>query len=167
MECRGRRAAALAPAVGGMYAVVKGFVLVALTAAKARLPAPPALIALPFRLRPSTLALLILAAACWGVLVDSSAIPVLAPTSNSTLFQASTAALFALLGIFGGPLAGALGGLVRDGSGYLLTLPLHPALGAPPRVLARLGRALVDWGGDVGLGLGPGLVALRTGPITR
>jgi hypothetical protein len=95
-----------------MYAVMKGFVLVALTAAKARLPAPPAppaLIALPCRFRPSTQALLLLAAACWGVLVDSSAIPVLAPTSNSTLFQASTAALFALLGIFGGPLAGALG----------------------------------------------------------
>ena len=149
-----------------MHAVVKGSVLVALNAAKARLPVPQALIAPPRHLRPTTLALLILIAAYWGVLVDGAVIPVLAPTSNSTLFQASTAALFALLGIFGGPLAGALGGLVRDGSGYLLTLALHPALVAQPGFLAWLGRAVVDVVEDVVLGLIPGLVALRTRRIS-
>jgi hypothetical protein len=74
--------------------------------------------------RPSRRALVavsVLLAALWGMVVDSPLIPVLAPTGNSTLFQASTAALFAVIGIVFGPLAGALGGLVRDATGYALT----------------------------------------------
>jgi hypothetical protein len=94
--------------------------------------------------------------------VDSRVIPVLAPTGNSTLFQASTAALFAVIGIVFGPLAGALGGLVRDGTGYVVILALHPGMVMQPGFLLWLGRAAADILEDMLLGLVPGLVALRT-----
>ena len=52
--------------------------------------------------------------ALWGVVVDADVIPLLAPTGNSTVFQASTAAPFAILGIVFGPWVGALFGFCRD-----------------------------------------------------
>jgi hypothetical protein len=102
--------------------------------------------------------LYVLLAAAWGAIVDGNFIPLLAPTSNSTIFQASTAAAFAAIGILFGPVAGGMGGLVRDGSGHVLTLLLHPGLPA----LEALGRAVPDILEDVVLGLIPGLAGLYT-----
>lgn len=102
--------------------------------------------------------LYVLLAAAWGAIVDGNFIPLLAPTSNSTIFQASTAAAFAAVGILFGPVAGGMGGLVRDGSGHVLTLLLHPGLPA----LEALGRAVPDILEDVVLGLIPGLAGLYT-----
>lgn len=116
----------------------------------------------PRRPRGVALAALILSSALWGLLVDSPAIPLLRPTGNSTLFQSTTAAAFALLGILFGPLAGALGGLVRDGIGPLATIILHPDSVTHPGFLAWLARAAVDTLEDVVLGWVPGLVAVRT-----
>lgn len=117
---------------------------------------------LPRRPRPLVLSALILGSALWGMIVDSPAIPILRPTGNSTLFQSSTAAIFALLGILFGPLAGALGGLVRDGTGSTLTLALHPGMVTHPGFWNWLASRAVDTFEDVMLGLVPGLVALRT-----
>lgn len=116
----------------------------------------------PRRPRPRVLAGLILGSAVWGMMVDSPLIPMLRPTGNSTLFQSSTAAFFAVLGIFFGPLAGALGGLVRDGTGYALTLALHPRMVTEPGFWNWLASGAVDTFEDVMLGLVPGLVALWT-----
>jgi hypothetical protein len=102
--------------------------------------------------------LYVLLAAAWGAVVDANWIPVLSPTSNSTIFQASTAAAFAVIGILFGPIPGAMGGLVRDSSGHVLTLLLHPGLPA----LEALGRAVPDILEDVVLGLIPGLAGLYT-----
>ncbi|HEX8037377.1 MAG TPA: hypothetical protein VF510_26210, partial [Ktedonobacterales bacterium] len=55
-------------------------------------------------LQPVTLGVLLVVAAYWGIVVDASLIPVLQPTGDSTIFQASTSAVFAVLGIFFGPL---------------------------------------------------------------
>ncbi|MBF6589645.1 MAG: hypothetical protein IVW57_03820 [Ktedonobacterales bacterium] len=115
-------------------------------------PAPP---------HPLALTGLVFAAAAWGWVVDSPALPFLAPTGNSTLFQSSTAAVFALLGILFGPWLGALGGLVRDGAGYGAALALHPGEVMRAGLLPWLGRAGVDILEDVVLGLVPGLVAMR------
>ncbi|HZU14730.1 MAG TPA: hypothetical protein VFB58_17980 [Chloroflexota bacterium] len=98
-------------------------------------------------------ALLVLLAAGWGMFVDGNLIPVLAPTTNSTIFQASTAAFFAVIGILFGPIPGALAGLVRDSSGHVLTLLIHPGLSS----LEALGRAIPDILEDVVLGLIPGI----------
>jgi hypothetical protein len=113
--------------------------------------------------RPPSLALAgwIMAAAVWGWVVDSPLLPILRPTGNSTLFQSTTAGSFALLGILFGPLAGALGGLVRDGTGYLLVLAIHPSFVIHHGFEHWLGRAFVDTFEDVMLGWLPGLVAAR------
>lgn len=113
------------------------------------------------RPRSMVLAALIVTAAAWGIIVDSPTIPLLAPTGNSTFFQSTTAAAFALIGIFFGPVPGALGGLVRDGTGALLVVITHPALIRQPGFLPWIGRTVVDILEDVVLGLVPGLVALR------
>lgn len=114
------------------------------------------------RPRPIVLAALLIGAAAWGILVDGSLLPVLQPTGSSTIFQASTAAVFAVIGILFGPLAGALGGLIRDGLPVVLTLMLHPAIVTHPDFLQWLGRGVMDILEDVVLGWVPGLVALRT-----
>ena len=103
-------------------------------------------------------ALYVLLAAAWGMLVDANVIPVLAPTGNSTIFQSSTAAAFAVLGVLFGPVPGGIGGLIRDSSGHVLTLLLHPGLPA----LGALGRAIPDILEDVVLGLIPGLAGVST-----
>lgn len=111
-----------------------------------------------------TLVGLVGASAAWGLLVDSSLIPVpaLAPTGSSTLFQATTAAAFALLGILYGPWVGATGGLVRDGTGYLLVLALHPAMLLHPGFAGWAGHAVADIVEDMLLGWIPALVAQHT-----
>jgi hypothetical protein len=111
---------------------------------------------------PARLWALILLAALWGMVVDGNFIPILAPTGNSTVFQASTAASFALLGILFGPLAGALGGLIRDGSSAVVTLALHPAIVTHPDFLAWSIKKAADIFEDVVLGWVPGLIGLRT-----
>ena len=117
-------------------------------------------------LRPRTgvLAGLVVLSAVWGMVVDGSLIPVpaLAPTGNSTLFQATTAAAFALLGILYGPWVGASGGLVRDGTGYLALLLIHPAMVLHPGFAMRAGHAIVDIIEDMLLGWIPALVAQHT-----
>ncbi|HLZ21532.1 MAG TPA: hypothetical protein VKQ30_05370 [Ktedonobacterales bacterium] len=120
------------------------------------------IIPIPHRPRGAALAVLVVATALWGLVVDSPFIPLLRPTGNSTLFQSTTAAAFALLGILFGPLAGALGGLVRDGIGPLATILLHPGMVTHPGFLAWLARAVVDTLEDVVLGWVPGLLAVRT-----
>ncbi|HEX6797781.1 MAG TPA: hypothetical protein VF116_08720 [Ktedonobacterales bacterium] len=118
------------------------------------------------RPRAGVLAGLVVLSAIWGMVVDGSLIPVpvpaLAPTGNSTLFQATTAAAFALLGILYGPWVGASGGLVRDGTGYLALLLIHPAMVLHPGFAARAGHAAVDIVEDMLLGWIPALVAQHT-----
>lgn len=104
----------------------------------------------------------VLAAALWGIIVDTSTLPVLAPTGNSTVFQASTAALFASIGILFGPLAGGMSGLVRDSVLYLASAALDPAAVAHEGVAHWAMRATIDILEDVVLGLVPGLLAQRT-----
>lgn len=106
--------------------------------------------------------ILVVAAALWGIVVDANLIPILAPTTNSTIFQASTAASFALIGILFGPLEGALAGLLRDGSIYLFMLLNHHGSQLHGHGLQWSGRAAADILEDVVLGLIPGLVGLRT-----
>ncbi len=118
----------------------------------ARVKRPPA----------GVLASLVMVSAAWGMVVDSSLIPVLRPTGNSTIFEATTAAAFALLGILYGPWAGASGGLVRDGTGYLLILLIHPGMALHPGFAARAGHAVVDIVEDMLLGWLPALVARHT-----
>lgn len=114
------------------------------------------------RLHPITIGTLLVVAAYWGIVVDASLIPVLRPTGGSTIFQASTSAVFALLGIFFGPLVGALGGLIRDGTPFVLTLIAHPDIVTHPDFLRWFGNEVMDILEDVVLGWVPGLVALRT-----
>lgn len=114
------------------------------------------------RLHPIALGTLLVVAAYWGIVVDASLIPVLRPTGGSTIFQASTAAVFAILGIFFGPLVGALGGVIRDGTGFVLTLIVHPEIVTHRDFLQWFGNGVVDILEDVVLGWVPGLVALRT-----
>ncbi len=114
------------------------------------------------RLHRITLGTLLVVAAYWGIVVDASLIPVLQPTGGSTIFQASTAAVFAILGIFFGPLVGALGGVIRDGTGFVLTLIVHPEIVTHGNFLQWFGNGVVDILEDVVLGWVPGLVALRT-----
>lgn len=114
------------------------------------------------RLRLVTLSVLLVVAAYWGIVVDASLIPVLQPTGNSTIFQASTSAVFAVLGIFFGPLVGALGGLIRDGTPFMLTLIVHPDIVTHHDFLQWCGNEVMDILEDVVLGLVPGLVAVRT-----
>lgn len=114
------------------------------------------------RLHSISLGVLLVVAAYWGIVVDASLIPVLRPTGNSTIFQASTSAVFAVLGILFGPLVGALGGLVRDGTPFVLTLILHPGIVAHPDFIRWFGNEVMDILEDVVLGWVPGLVALRT-----
>ncbi|HKS69113.1 MAG TPA: hypothetical protein VJQ45_01745 [Ktedonobacterales bacterium] len=116
------------------------------------------------RRRAGALAGLVVASAVWGMVVDGSLIPVpaLTPTGNSTLFQATTAAAFALLGILYGPWVGASGGLVRDGTGYLALLLIHPAMVLHPGFSARAGHAIADIIEDMLLGWIPALVAQHT-----
>lgn len=116
----------------------------------------------PRRPRGVALVALILSASLWGLIVDSPLIPLLRPAGNSTFFQSTTAAAFALLGILFGPLAGALGGLIRDGIGPLATIILHPSFITHPDFSAWLARSAVDTLEDVVLGWIPGLVAVRT-----
>jgi len=106
--------------------------------------------------------ILVLSAALWGIVVDTNAIPVLSPTGNSTIFQATTAAPFALIGIVFGPFAGAAAGFVRDGTSYLVTLMVHPDVLRHQTVWHWSGRASADIFEDVVLGWVPGLVALRS-----
>jgi hypothetical protein len=105
---------------------------------------------------------LVLAAAVWGMVVDGNFIQILTPTGNSTLFQASTAAAFAILGILFGPLAGAMGGLIRDGSSFVVNLIEDPGLISHPDFWQVVGRSIADTLEDVVLGLVPGIVALYT-----
>lgn len=128
-----------------------------------RVPAPP-LIRCVARPRAGVLAGLVVASAVWGMLVDSSLLPVplLSPTGNSTIFQATTVAAFALLGILYGPWIGASGGLVRDGTGYLLLLALHPAMVLHPGFAGWAGHAAADIVEDMLLGWIPALVAQHT-----
>ena len=114
------------------------------------------------RPRAGALASLVMASAAWGMVVDSSLIPVLRPTGNSTIFEATTAAAFALLGILYGPWVGASGGLVRDGTGYLLVLLIHPAMVLHPGFAAHAAHAIVDIVEDMLLGWIPALVAQHT-----
>jgi hypothetical protein len=92
------------------------------------------------------------------MLVDMNRIPILAPTGNSTIWQATTAASFALLGILGGPFIGALGGLLRDGTFAVVSGAAHPYL------ISSVWALL--WGADiledVVLGLVPGIAARYT-----
>lgn len=120
--------------------------------------------ALPSRLcaRRRRVAAAVVAAALWGLVVDANVIPALAPTGNSTLVQATTAALCALVGIAFGPAAGALVGLLRDGSGYVVRAVVEPGAILHSGVLVWAGRAVMDILEDVVLGLVPGLVARRT-----
>lgn len=106
--------------------------------------------------------LLVLCAAVWGTIVDADIIPILAPTGNSTIVQATTAASFALLGIVFGPVTGAVVGLVRDGSGYIATFVLHPGIAAHAGFLHWAGRGTADTAEDMILGWIPGLAARRT-----
>lgn len=113
-------------------------------------------------LHPVSLGVLLVVAAYWGILVDASLIPASQPTGNSTIFQASTSAVFAVLGILFGPLVGALGGLIRDGTPFVLTLILHPDIVMHHDFLQWSGNEVMDILEDVVLGWVPGLVALRT-----
>src|SRR5579872_7272763 len=118
------------------------------------------------RLPRPRLAVLILSSAVWGMIVDGNFIPLLAPTGNSTIIQATTAASFAVLGIVFGPFAGALGGLIRDGSSFVITLAAHPHMIVEPGLLQWCGRKTADVFEDVVLGWVPGLVGLRTRRLT-
>jgi hypothetical protein len=118
----------------------------------AEVPRPPGIV----------LGLLVMVSALWGLVVDTSLLPVLSPTENSTIIQASTAAFFALLGILYGPWAGAAGGLVRDGTAYLTLLALQPEILLHRQIIGWTGHAVVDIIEDVLLGLIPALVARRT-----
>ena len=131
------------------------------TSHTSHLPSPP-LVGCVARPRTRVLAELVVGAAVWGMLVDSSLLPVLRPTGNSTIFQATTAAAFALLGILYGPWVGASGGLVRDGTGYLTLLLIHPAMVLHPGFATRAGHAIVDIIEDMLLGWIPALVAQHT-----
>ena len=111
---------------------------------------------------PVMLGMLLVIAAYWGLLVDTSLIPVLRPTGDSTILQASTAAIFAILGIFFGPIVGALGGLIRDGVPFVLTVIVHPDIVTHPDFLRWFGTGTMDILEDVVLGWVPGLVAVRT-----
>lgn len=114
------------------------------------------------QLHPVMLGVLLVIAAYWGIMVDASLIPVLRPTGDSAIVQASTAAVFAILGIFFGPLVGALGGLIRDGTPLVLTVIVHPDIVTHPDFLRWFGIGVMDILEDVVLGLVPGLVAVRT-----
>lgn len=127
--------------------------------------------------RRALLSILILATALWGIVVDSSLVPILTPSGNSTLVQATTAAPEALLGILFGPLTGALPGMLRDGTLYLAEFVLHPEivrhpelfrdhpriLHAQPGTLLWIGRAAADIFEDMIVGMVPGVVGRRTG----
>jgi hypothetical protein len=114
------------------------------------------------RLERRKLALLLVAAAAWGIAIDANVLPILAPTGNSTAAQATTATGFALIGILFGPLAGALGGLLRDGTSTILTIIIHPHLVQRGNFPQHLGTAVVDILEDMILGWIPGLIGLRT-----
>lgn len=105
---------------------------------------------------------MILVTAIWGMFVDGNVLPVLSPTTNSTIIQATTAAAFAVLGILFGPLAGAAGGLVRDGSIYLSMFIVHPEMVKHEGLGPWLGRAWTDIFEDMLLGLVPGLIGMRS-----
>lgn len=109
---------------------------------------------------------LVFLAAAWGIVVDAHIIPILAPTGNSTLFQATTAASFAVLGILFGPGIGALVGLVRDGTSSLTTLFMHPHAPAQIGYVQWIAFRAADILEDVVLGWVPGLVAQRTKRVT-
>lgn len=100
--------------------------------------------------------------AFWGVVVDADVIPVLAPTGNSTVFQASTAAPFAILGVIFGPWVGALAGFCRDTFIYVEQVIVQPSKSLQAGVPHYLVKGLVDAIEDAMLGFIPGLVALRT-----
>lgn len=114
------------------------------------------------RPHPVVLGVMLVVAALWGIVVDASPIPVLQPTGGSTIFQASTAAVFAILGIFFGPLVGALGGVIRDGTGFVLTLIVHPEIVTHRDFIQWFANGVVDILEDVVLGWVPALVAQRT-----
>lgn len=99
--------------------------------------------------------------AFWGVVVDADVIPLLAPTGNSTLFQASTAASFSILGILFGPWIGALAGICRDTFIYVEQVIAHPSASLQAGVPHYVVKWLVDAIEDAMLGFIPGLVALR------
>lgn len=136
----------------------------------------PALVPRLLRPPPRILAALVGSTAVWGMVVDSGILPLLRPSGNSTILQATTAAPDALLGILFGPLIGALPGILRDGSLYLALFLLHPVILAHPHLLHAhpqilhmrphslryWGHAAVDVGEDVMLGVVPGLAAQRT-----
>lgn len=113
------------------------------------------------RMRWTLIAGLVIVTALWGVVVDANVIPALAPTSNSTLFQASTAAPYATLGIFFGPGVGALAGFSRDTLIYIEQVIVSPSTSLHAGVLHYILRWLIDALEDAILGLLPGLVALR------
>lgn len=114
--------------------------------------------------RPSggVIAALVMATALWGVVVDADFVPLLAPTGNSTIFQASTAASFATLGVLFGPGIGALAGILRDTIIYIEQVIVEPTKSLHAGALHYVIRWLIDALEDAILGFLPGLVALRT-----
>ena len=116
----------------------------------------------PKRVRWTVVAGLVALTAFWGVVVDADVIPLLDPTGNSTVFQASTAAPFALLGIIFGPGIGALAGLSRDTFIYIEQLIAQPSTSLHLGVGHYLVKWLVDAVEDAMLGFIPGVIALRT-----
>ena len=99
--------------------------------------------------------------AFWGVVVDANVIPLLAPTGNSTIFQASTAAPYACLGVLFGPVVGASAGILRDTFIYIEQVIAAPSASLHAGVFHYIGRWLVDALEDGILGFVPGVVALR------
>lgn len=125
-------------------------------------PAPAAVRELPRRPSGGLIATLIVLTAIWGVVVDANFIPLLAPTGNSTIFQGSTAASFATLGVLFGPGIGALGGLLRDTIIYIEQVIVNPTTSLHAGVMHYIVRWLIDALEDAVLGFLPGLIALRT-----
>jgi hypothetical protein len=108
------------------------------------------------------IAALVVATALWGVVVDADFVPLLAPTGNSTIFQASTAASFATLGVLFGPGIGALAGILRDTIIYIEQVIVAPTKSLHAGVTHYIIRWLIDALEDGILGFLPGLIALRT-----
>ncbi|MGH2487307.1 MAG: hypothetical protein ACRDHE_14965 [Ktedonobacterales bacterium] len=124
--------------------------------------APATVRELPRRPSGGVIAALVVLTALWGVVVDADFVPVLAPTGNSTIFQASTAASFATLGVLFGPGIGALAGILRDTIIYIEQVIAEPTTSLHAGVLHYIARWLIDALEDAILGFLPGLVAQRT-----
>ncbi|HKV83375.1 MAG TPA: hypothetical protein VJN88_02385 [Ktedonobacterales bacterium] len=125
-------------------------------------PAPATVREPPRRTSGGVICALVVLTAVWGVVVDAAFIPLLAPTHNSTIFQASTAASFATLGVLFGPGIGALAGILRDTIIYIEQVIADPTTNLHAGVSHYIIRWLIDALEDAILGFLPGLVARRT-----